>query len=209
MKRAMKTIGSEGTALLNNVFKEWRADLEKGKRAALLAASKRLEEAAGTAGGSSMTGRQRAIAQLEKQFKGEDLALTESCFHGWALGQVARKKKDQNHKKASRMIANSGIAICGEVFHLWNDLTEQRRRKRRAHETNMKKATRMIANNDKVLQTDVVNSWWSMVERIRHDRKAKEAGTAKAMRMMANSDQALMNSCFDSWARHHKESKKK
>jgi hypothetical protein len=107
------------------------------------------------------------------------------------------------------MIANSGIAICGEVFQLWNDLTEQRRRKRRAHETNMKKATRMIANNDKVLQTDVVNSWWSMVERIRHDRKAKEAGTAKAMRMMANSDQALMNICFDSWARHHKESKKK
>lgn len=207
MKRAMKTIANEGTALLKAVYNEWADDVTKTKKAALQAASKRL--AGQNAGAGSMASRQRAIAQLEKQFQGEDLHLKKSCFQGWALGQMERKKKDANHKKASRMIANSGVAMCAEVFGLWNGLTEKRRRKRAAHEANMQKAGRMIANSDRALQCNVVANWWGMIEKIRADRKGKEAGTAKAMRMMANSSMALMNVIFDSWGKMYKESKKK
>merc|ERR1719359_38183 len=209
MKRATKIIADEGTALLCECFKDWQSEVDNVKRAELLAASKRLQDAGGSAGAGSMAGRQRAIAQLEKQFAGEDASLLKSCFQGWALGQIARKKKDQNHKKASRMIANSGKALVCEIFNLWNDLTEKRRKKRRDHDANMHKAGRMIANSDKVLQTDIFNTWWGMILEIRNERKAKEAGTAKAMRMMANSDGALMNICFDSWAKLRGESKKK
>jgi len=209
MKNALNTIASEGTALMAEFYNYWRSDVEKEKRAALLAASKRLEEASGKAGAGSMAGRQRAIEQLEKQFKGEDFCLMKSCFQGWALGQIARKKKEQNQKKASRMIANSGIALLAEIVGLWNELTEKTRKKNRQQAANMHKAGRMIANSDKALQIDVFQVWWGWIEGIRHERKAKEAGTAKAMRMLANSGQALMNLCFDSWAKLRGDSKKK
>jgi len=209
MKRALKTISSEGMGLCSEVYKAWRDDVEAGKRAALLAASKRLAEASGSAGSSSMAGRQRAIAQLEKQFVGEDVALTKSCFQGWALGQVARKKKEQNHKKASRMISNSANGALAEVIGLWNDLTEKTRKKKRQHEANLHKAGRFIANNSKMLLIDVVQYWWGMIEGIRHERKAKEAGTAKAMRMLSNSASSLQNLVFDYWAKIRGESKKK
>jgi predicted nucleic acid-binding Zn-ribbon protein len=209
MKRALKTIASEGMSLLANVYKEWAALMAALKRAQLIAAQKRLEDASGNAGAGAMEGRQRAIAQLEKHFKGEEVVLKQTCFQGWALGQVARKKKEQNHKKASRMIANSGLSICGEIFGLWNDMTEVRRKKNRQHQANLKSAGRMIANSDKMLQQTVVQHWWGMIEGIRADRKVKEAGTAKAMRMLTNSGTALVNLCFDSWTKHYKESKKK
>merc|ERR1719440_2035045 len=106
-----------------------------------------------------MTGRQRAIAQMQKQFQGEDKKLGTDCFHGWALGQVARKKKEQNQKKASRMIANSGVALLAGIFGVWNDLTEKRRKKNKEKAANMKAAGRMIANNDKVLQKDIFQTW--------------------------------------------------
>lgn len=208
-QQALKIIGSEGMGLCGMVFNEWRADVEKGKKAALLAAQKRLEEAASKAGAGSMTGRQRAIAQLEKQFAGEDFSLVKSCFQGWALGQVARKKLEQNHKKASRMIANSSKAIVAEIVGLWNDMTAKRRQKNQEKASNMAKATRMLASSDQALTVSIVTGWMGLIEEIRRKRKKDEAGTAKAMRMMANSQQAFMNLCFDSWAKMHKELKQK
>jgi len=207
--RAMKIIGSEGLGLCAIVFKEWSVDVEKMKKAAMVAAQKRLEEASSKAGAGSMTGRQRAIAQLEKQFAGEDVSLKKTCFQGWALGQVARKKKEQNHKKASRMIANSGKAILAEIVGLWNDLTAQRRKKNQEKASNMAKATRILASFDQALQASVFTGWWVWIEETRRKRKKDEAGTAKAMRMLANSQQAFMNLCFDSWAKDFKEHKKK
>lgn len=207
MKSAMKTIGNEGTALVAQVFKEWVADVDRTKRAALAAAQQRLENA--NAGANSMEGRSRALAQLEKQFAGEDASLVKTCFQGWANGQIARKKKEQNHKKASRMIANSGIAVVAECFGPWNELAEKTRRKKKEHEGNVRAAGRLIANNDRLLQQEIVAAWWGMIEDIRRERKDKQAGTAKAMRMMANSGVALMNLCFDSWAVIRLDHKKK
>lgn len=209
MKRAVKLIADEGTALCAETFGDWRTTVENEKRAQLLAATKRLEEASAGAGAGSMAGRQRAIKQLEKQFQGEDFSLLKSTFQGWALGQIERKKREQNHKKASRLIANSGQALVAEVFHLWNDQTEVRRRKNKQQAANMQVAGRMIANNDKVFQMNIFTNWWGMIEEIRAKRKVDEAGTAKAMRMLANSGVALMNLCFDSWMKDHMKNKDK
>lgn len=209
MKRAVGIIATEGMAVCAETFKEWQGEVEKVKRSELLAATKRLEDASSSSGAGSMAGRQRAIAQMEKQFKGEDFVLQQSCFQGWALGQVARKKRDQNHKKASRLIANSGLALCAEIMGRWNELTEKTRKKNRDKAANMNKAGRFIANSAKAFQGVIVTSWWGMIEDIRRDRKANEAGTAKAMRMMANSGASLMNLCFDGWGKLRGESRKK
>lgn len=209
MSRATKMIATEGWAVVVEMFKEWQGEWDRSKRAALVAATKRLEEMNGSSGAGSKIGRERAIAQLEKQFVGENTYLVKSCFQGWASGQIARKKKDQNHKKASRMIANSGMGLVAEVFSLWNDLTEKRRKKNRQHQANIKSAGRLIANSTRMLITDVFNSWYSFIAAIRRKRKTDEAGTAKAMRMMANSAQAVLNLCFDSWAKLQRAKKQK
>jgi hypothetical protein len=209
MKRALKTIAGEGMAWCNEVFDEWAKEMERVKAAAMKDAKRRLEEASKNSGAGSMEGRQRAIKQLEKQFKGEDFALMQTCFQGWALGQIARKKREQNHKKATRLIGNSSKALLAEVVGLWNGLTEKTRKKNRDKAANMKAAGRVIANSDKALTTQVFLTLVEWIEGIRRKRKGKEEGTAKAMRMMANSDAALLNVCFDSWMKLHFELKKK
>jgi len=209
MARAQKQIQSSGMGLVAVVVKEWHIDVEQAKRHALMAAQARLKEQSGAAGGGSMEGRRRAIAQMEKQFKGQDLDLKQTCFQGWANGQIARKKKDQNQKKASRMIAGSTMALMECVFGGWNECTEKRRKKNREHEKNMKSAGRMIANSMKVIQLAIYAGWWEWIENLRAERKASEAGTAKAMRMMSNSSNSLMNLMFDSWGKCSKESKLK
>jgi hypothetical protein len=209
MQRTLKQIATEGMAVVAETFHDWHSETSRSKRAALAAAQARLEEASGSAGTGAMTGRQRAIAQLEKQFAGEDRSLLQSTFQGWAMGQNERRKKENNHKKASRMIANSGQALVAEVFDLWNQLTEKRRKKRKHSEQNMKTAGRMIANNDKILCREVMNAWVLFIEQIKNKRRVNEAGTAKGMRMIANSQASLMNLIFDSWMKLFKNGKKK
>jgi len=207
MKSTLKNIASEGQALVGTVFKEWARDMEAAKRAALQAASKRLEES--NAGAGSMASRQKAIAQLEKQFAGEDKVLIQSTFSAWCLGQLERKKKDQGHQKAARMIYNAERGVVESVWNVWNVLAEKTRKTKADKAASSQKAARMIANSGKALAAEIFTTWWAWIEDIRKERKQKEAGTAKAMRMMANSAMALVNLCFDSWAKFLKEAKKK
>jgi len=207
MQRATRTIASEGTALMSTVFGPWAKEAERAKRAALRAVNAQLEGAQANAGSGAARAHQRAIAQLEKQFAGEDQSLVRRCLDAWKTGRAARKKKDQSSQKAARMIANSDVALKSEIFQIWNGCCQESRAKKQAKEASSQKALRMIANSDGALRTEVFNIWLGIIEKIRQSRKGKEASTAKAMRMIANSDNSLMNICFDAWAKVMQQSK--
>lgn len=207
MQRAMRTIASDGTALLANVFGLWAKETEKMKRAALRAVNEQLQGAQAGVGTGAARAHRRAIAQLEKQFAGEDQILMRQCVNAWKTGRALRLKKDQSSQKAARMIANSDGALKSEIFQIWNSCCQESRGKKQAKEASSQKALRMIANSDSALRTEVFNIWLSIIEKIRQSRKGKEASTAKAMRMIANSDKSLTNVCFDSWAKVMQRSK--
>jgi len=209
MKRAMKTIANEGLGLMSQCFGPWRKDTEQQKRHAIELANRKLEEANARSGGGAEIARKRALEQLEKQFIGQDKALTKAAFQAWASGQAMRKKKDANLQKGARMIANSSKALQAEIFLVWNAETEKTRVKNKQKEGNHKKAARMIANSSKALVADIFQTWAQWVGKLAEDRKKKAAGNAKAARMMANSDTSLMNICFDSWGKLLGEKKKK
>jgi len=209
MKQAMKTIANEGMGLLSQCFTPWRKDTENQKRLAMELANKRLEEANSRSGGSAAVARKRALAQLEKQFIGQDKALVKDAFGAWARGQADRKKKDANLQKGARMIANSGKALQAEIFMNWNGEAENTRKKKKDKEASSKKAARMIAGSSKALQADIFQTWAAWVRGAAEERKKKAAGNQKAARMMANSAGSLMNLCFDSWGKILAEKKKK
>merc|ERR1719201_2972594 len=130
MKQAMKTIANDGLGLISQCFGPWKKETENLKRHQIELANKKLEEANSRSGGSAAIARKRALEQLEKQFIGQDKALTKSAFGAWASGQAIRKKKEGNMQKGARMIANSGNALKAEVFLMWNQETEKTRQKK-------------------------------------------------------------------------------
>eukprot|EP00427_Karlodinium_veneficum_P007995 CAMPEP_0169085446 /NCGR_PEP_ID=MMETSP1015-20121227/13164_1 /TAXON_ID=342587 /ORGANISM="Karlodinium micrum, Strain CCMP2283" /LENGTH=802 /DNA_ID=CAMNT_0009145533 /DNA_START=87 /DNA_END=2495 /DNA_ORIENTATION=+ len=208
-KRAMKLMADQGLGLLIQCFGPWKQDTARVKKAALEAAARKLEDANSRTGGSAEIARKRALEQLEKQFIGQDKALTKQSFQAWASGKAMRAKKDKNLQKGARMIANSAKAVTAEIFLIWNGLTEKTRLKKKQKEASSQKALRMIANSDKAIVAEIMQILVNWLEDIRAQRKKKEAGTAKAMRMMSNSDTSLMNLCCDSWAKVLGEKKKK
>jgi len=209
MKQAMKTIANDGLGLLSQCFGPWRKDTEAEKRKAIQQANRKLEEANSRSGGSAAIARKRALEQLEKQFIGQDKALTKQAFGAWASGQAMRKKKDASMQKGARMIANSSNAMKAEIVLMWNQETEKMRQKKAQKDASTKKAARMIANSGKALVTDVYQTWASWVRKNAENRKKKAAGNEKAARMMASSDKMLTNICFDSWMKLQIERKKK
>jgi len=209
MKQAMKNIGSEGLALLSQCFGPWRKDTEREKLASVAASNRKLEEANQKSGGSAAMARKKALAQLEKQFLGQDKALTKQFFNEWASGKALRKKKENNMQKGARMIANSGNALVAEVFMTWNVETEKTRKEKAMKASGHQKAARMIANSGKALVANIFDTVARWVRGIASERKKKAAGNEKAVRMMANSGKMLMNICFDSWAKVQGEKKKK
>lgn len=209
MKQAMKTIANDGLGLISQCFGPWKKETENQKRRQIDLANKKLEEANARSGGSAAIARKRALEQLEKQFIGQDKALTKQAFQSWATGQALRKKKDGNLQKGARMIANSDNALKAEIIFVWNAETEKTRIKKQQKEASSKKAARMIANSGKALVIDVYQTWAAYVRKNAAARKKKAAGNEKAARMMASSDKMLTNVCFDSWAKLQIEKKKK
>jgi len=209
MKQAMKSIANEGMGLVSQCFSPWRKDTENVKRAALAAANRKLEEANSKSGGSAAIARKKALAQLEKQFIGQDKALTKQAFQEWASGKALRKKKDNNLQKGARMIANSGKALQAEIFTVWNGETENTRKIKAQKSAGHNKAARMIANSGKALVANIFTTIAIWVKGLANERKKKAAGNEKAVRMMANSGKMIMNICFDSWAKVQAEKRKK
>jgi len=209
MKQAMKTIANEGMALVAQCFGPWKKEADDKRKAALAAANRKLEEANARSGGAAAVARKRALEQLEKQFIGQDKALTKQAFTEWANGKALRKKKDGNMQKGARMIANSHKAVQAEIFMLWKQDWQEARQRAMAKEAGNKKAARMIANSGKALVVDVFLTWAGYVKACADERKKKAAGNEKAARMMANSAGMLLNICFDSWGKLQAERKKK
>jgi len=201
MKSAMKTIANEGMGLLSNCFHPWKKETEHQKRHLMEIANQKMIEANARSGGSAEAARKKALAQLEKQFIGQDKALVKEAFGAWASGAALRKKKEGNMHKGARMIANSGKALCAEVFTSWNVEAENTRKKKKDKEASNHKAARMIAGSGKALQADVFNTWHVWVQGEANERKLKAAGNTKAAKMMANSEGTLKNLIFDSWAK--------
>jgi len=201
MKKAARTIANDGTALQAQAFYSWTAEFENVKRAQMVAASKRLQEAQANSGEGALRSRQRILKELQKQYAGQDKSLVKDCFSGWMTGRAMRKKKDQGNQKALRLMANSDRALTAEIFKIWNDCAENVRSTKQAKDAGKQRALRLIANSDGAVKAEIMQIWTGIIAKIRAKRKGKEAGTAKAMRMIANSDNTLLNVCYDSWAR--------
>merc|ERR1719446_1120509 len=139
----------------------------------MAAANRKLEEANSRSGGSAAIARKRALEQLEKQFIGQDKALTKQTFQAWAQGKAERKKKDANLQKGARMIANSDKALTAEIFSVWNAETDKTRKAKAQKAAGHQKAARMIANSGKALVANVFQTWAVWVRGICNERKKK------------------------------------
>lgn len=199
MQRGMRAIANSNAALMQIVFNDWFRAKEEQKRGNLMDEKGRLQAAHGSAGAAAARAREKAMAQLEKQWGASDKRLKQQVIDGIKQVRAARLRRDKSKAGALRGIAASDEATKATVMGSWGKLTRDSRAQREKKDQSMAKAMKMVGSQESIIKGTIVNMWQRLTRSTKEEQAKKNDGNSKAMRMIANSGQALVAAVFHCW----------
>eukprot|EP00929_Paragymnodinium_shiwhaense_P033863 TRINITY_DN18519_c0_g1_i1.p1 TRINITY_DN18519_c0_g1~~TRINITY_DN18519_c0_g1_i1.p1 ORF type:complete len:704 (-),score=262.10 TRINITY_DN18519_c0_g1_i1:143-2254(-) len=196
---AMRAIANSSLAVMDFCFTAWQKDTAQEKQNRIKEAQRALEEAQDGAGAGAMASRQKALAQLEKQFGNKDAGLLREVMAKWPMVRVERLRKEKSMAMAGRSIAQSGNALVAHCFGGWAKELQQQQAKREKKASGQSRAMRMIADGDNALQDFCLTQWAGLTKKAKATKKQKEQGNVKAARMIACKGKGLTQQIVFMW----------
>jgi len=205
---AMRGIANSGLAMQDFCLTAWHKLLEEKKKEEMEAARRALEEK-GVGGEGAKRARQKALAQMEKQFLSQDNGLVREVLISWQGVKVERLRKDKAKAMAYRTVAGGTQALLQQVHQAWAGVMEEHKLTRVRKAAGNAKGLRMIANGNNAMMDFCLTAWAKLSQQAAATKKAKDCGNTKALKMMANSGMVMVGLCFTNWATYIKNSKAK
>eukprot|EP00929_Paragymnodinium_shiwhaense_P046754 TRINITY_DN23794_c0_g1_i1.p1 TRINITY_DN23794_c0_g1~~TRINITY_DN23794_c0_g1_i1.p1 ORF type:complete len:743 (-),score=283.02 TRINITY_DN23794_c0_g1_i1:190-2418(-) len=197
---AMRGIANSGMALVDFCLTAWHKDVAEEKVKRMQEANRELQERLGGAGAGAEKARQKAIAQLERQFGNAEKGLLRETYTAWMNVKLDRMKLEKATAVAARSIAANGSALLQQCFQSWGHLILQVKAKREKKAGGMARGMRMIADGDNALKDFCLTQWAGLTKTSRAKKKQSEASNVKAARMIGNNNQNLIGQVFVEWS---------
>jgi len=202
MSAGLRAIANSNMAVLDFCLTAWHKVVGEEKQNKMKESQRMLEEKEGSVGANQMRGRQKALAQLEKQFGNANNALLREVSVKWALVRVERLRKEKGMAMAGRGIANNDTLLVTNVFQAYAKVFEDAKNQRQKKASGNSHAMRMMADGANAMMDFCLTAWAEIKRQAKATKHAKEDGSKKALRMIGNTGNTLKTQIVQEWYHH-------